>query len=282
MPTSEKHHVIEYIFDQLWDEETKTLTRTAISMEDVTNGIRWANANKGSKLSDRNPANFMKDVVRGFGGSKMWPQKLKELKWTAVQKKGSSHVFEFVRYAEGQDDPFPNPFGHHEAVRTHHVQSLSIPQATKELGRDDETYLIQVSAKLSVVETHFALESPHKDRMQHIQHIQVGVKLRHAEIDSMYLATCLDDNGKSQSVVITAEAKKRRQRILEEQIEGQVRETFKAMKIDRVIPIAMQSVENGIYIAEFKAVDRANLADFNELELVGEGLYQLVPKVKGI
>lgn len=283
MPASEKHHVIEYIFDQLWDSEQQTLRRTTVSMTDVTEGIRWANANRNTKLSDRNPANFMKDVVRGFGGSKMWPQKLKDLGWTAIQKKGELSVFEFVRYAEGQVDPFPNPFGHHEAVRTHHVQSLSIPQATKELGRDDETYLIQVSAKLAVVETHFALESPHKDRMRYIQHLQVGIKLRKAEIDSLYLATCLDEAGVPQQVVITAEAKKKRQRILEEQIEEQVREAFKAMpSIDRVIPIAMQSVSRGIYIAEFKAIDRSELAEFSELELAGEGFYELVPPVNGI
>ncbi len=134
-----------------------------------------------------------------------------------------------------------------------------------------------------MVETHFALESPLKNSMLHIQHIQVGVKLRHAEIDSLYLATCKDAAGNPQSVVITAEAKKKRQRILEEQIEGQVRGAFKAMpNIDKVIPIAMQSVKNGIYIVEFMAVERAALDAFAELESVGEGFYELVPAVKGI
>ncbi len=150
MADSEKHHVIEYLFDKYWDSVAKTLSRTAITMEDVLEGIHWANANRGTGLSPRNPANFMKDVVRGFGASRMWPQKLKDLRWTAIQKKGSSHVFEFIEYELDQDDPFPNPYGYRDGVNTHHVQSLSIPQATKELGRDDETYLIQVGAKLSV------------------------------------------------------------------------------------------------------------------------------------
>lgn len=284
MAASEKHHAIEYIFEQLWDPGTQTLTRTAVTMAEVLTAIEWSNANRGTTLSPRNPANFMKDVVRGFGGSRMWPQRLKDLRWTAIQKKGGSHVFEFVRYEAGQDDPFPNPYSYDPTeVNTHHVQSLSIPQATKELGRDDETYLIQVAAKLAVVETHFALESPLKGRMLHIQHIQVGVKLRHSEIDSLYLATCKNAAGHPESVLITAEAKKKRQRILEEQIEGQVRGAFRAMPhIGKVIPIAMQSVTRGVYIVEFKAVDRADLDTFTALESVAYGFYELVPAVKGI
>lgn len=284
MPASEKHHVIERIFDLLWDEQNQTLTRTVITMQDVIDAILWANINRHTNLSPRNPANFMKDVVRGLGGSKMWPQRLRDLKWTAEQHPGGSNVFQFIRYAPGQTDPFPNPFAYRPGITpAHEVQSLSIPSATKELGRNDETYLIQIAVKLAVVETHFALESPHKAHMLQMHHLQTGIKLSLSEIDSMYLANANGDDGLPQQVVITAEAKKRGQRILEDQIKRQVAAAFKAMPlINRVIPIAMTSVDHGIYIAEFRHVDRPTLNTFTELDLVGEGFYKLVPRVKGI
>ena len=284
MPASEKHHVIERIFDRLWDAPSQSLTRTVVTMQDVVEAINWANANRGTNLSNRNPANFMKDVVRGFGGSKMWPQRLRALRWTAEQRPGGSNVFEFIPYAQGQTDPFPNPFAYRPGITPdHEVQSLSIPVATKELGRNDETYLIQIAVKLAVVETHFALESPHKTKVLQMHHLQTGIKLSISEIDSMYLATALGDDDRPQQVVITAEAKKRGQRILEDQIKRQVAAAFRAMPlINRVIPIAMTSIDQGIYIAEFKHVDRPELTAFTELELVGEGFYKLVPRVKGI
>jgi hypothetical protein len=283
MPASEKHHVIDRIFDLLWDSTQNKLTRTVVTMDDVIDAIHWCNDNRGTKLSPRNPANFMKDVVRGFGGSRMWPERLRTLRWTAEQRPGASNVFEFIPYAPGQTDPFPNPFAYRPGITAlHEVQSLSIPLAVKELGRNDETYLIQVAVKLAVVETHFALESPHKTSVGQINHLQVGIKLSTAEIDSMYLATVQSEEGPMQ-VVITAEAKKRGQRILEDQIKRQVAAAFKSMKaINRVIPLAMTSVEHGIHIVEFKHVDRGDLADFLELELVGEGFYKLIPRVKGI
>jgi hypothetical protein len=282
MPASEKHHVVERIFDLLWDSRTNSLARTVVTMRDVQDAIAWANTNRGTSLSTGNPANFMKDVVRGLGGSRMWPDRLKHLGWTAQQRTGGNNVFEFIRYAPGQTEPFPDRFGYDPNLTPiHEVQSLSIPIATKELGRNDETYLIQVAVKLAVVETHFALESPHP--IQHIEHLQVGVKLATSEVDSIYLATTRREDGSVDQVVITAEAKKRGQRILEDQIERQVHATFKAMRtIPKIIPIVMTSVLDGIYIAEFKHVNREELAMFTELELVGEGFYKLVPPIKGI
>jgi hypothetical protein len=280
---SKKPAVVERIFDLLWDPTTKTLKKTMVTMGEVQQTIEWANQNLGSTLSTRNPANFLKDMVRGSGANAMWPQKLKDLGWAAEQRTGKGgNSFEFIPYIAGQTEPFPDRFAHHSKVREHKVQSLSLPLATKDLGRDDETYMIQIAVKLAVVETHFALESPIK--IQELTHLQVGIKLRSAEVDSLYVATYLDEkDGKSRQLAITAEAKKKGQRVIETQIKQQVRAAFGAIShVDLVIPIAMMAKNRGIYIAEFAAISRDKLNEFHELQLVSEGFYELVPSVRGI
>jgi hypothetical protein len=185
-----------------------------------------------------------------------------------------------VPYAANQSDPFPNRFGYHAAVQRHRLQSISVPLATKALGRDDETYLIQVAVKLGVVETHFALMS--SIQVLEVSHLQVGIKLRLCEVDSLYSAVFLNAMGERETMVITAEAKKRNQRILEEQVIQQVRAAFQETPVNFVVPIAMTAAGEGIYVAEFKGVHRADLASFGTLELETEALYELVPSVPGI
>lgn len=41
-------------------------------------------------------------------------------------------------------------------------------------------------------------------------------------------------------------------------------------------------VGRGLYVAEFAAVARDDLATFRELVLAGEAFYELVPPVKGL
>lgn len=284
MPVSQKPEVIQRIFDQLWDPVRNTFIRTIVTKHDVQAAIEWCREHKGSTLSTGNPANFMKDVVRGFGGTKMWPKPIQDLRYTAEQRMGDEAVFEFVPYKPGQTEPFPSAFLYRPGgTSQHEIQSLSVPAVTKQLGRDDETYLIQVAVKLGVVETHFALASPLAGSISEVHHLQVGLKLRKTEIDTMFLAT-LDEDGKApQQVLITAEAKQQRQRILEDQIIRQVEGAFEAVPhIQCVLPIAMTSVDQGIYLAEFKRVYRSELPTFTDLELVAEGHYKLVPPVAGI
>jgi hypothetical protein len=280
MGKSEKPYVIERIFTQRWDSKTNTLTRTKVTNVDVVEAIEWSNKEHRTTLSPRNPANFIKDVIRGKGASAMWPALLKENRWAAVQLTGNGNVFEFVPYAAGQDEPFPTKFGYHSEVLRHRLQSVSMPLATKALGRDDETYLIQVAVRLAVVETHFALFSPIK--VLELNHLQIGIKLRLCEVDSLFAATYVDDDGLEKRLIITAEAKKRNQRILEEQIVQQVRAAFNETPVDVVVPIAMTSAEDGIYLAEFRAVRRSDIGEFVSLVLETEMLYELVPRVKGI
>jgi hypothetical protein len=261
------------------------LKRTVVIDQDVLEAVKWCRENKGIKLKGTNPYNFMKDIVRGTGGARMWPQRLQDLGWTAIQKMGGGAIFEFVRYSPGQTEPFPSNFHYRPGVTPQHtIQSLSVPAVTKKLGRDDETYLIQVAVKLAVVETHFALVSPLAGQLSEIHHLQVGLKLRHTEIDTMFLATLKTTDGdQSQEVLITAEAKQGGQRILEEQIVRQVRGAFEAVPtIDCVLPVALTGVDQGIYVVEFERVQRAGLPAFSTLRSVAEGHYKLVPPIAGI
>lgn len=280
MARSEKPEVIERIYDSLLDPKTGKLSRTVVTSNDVVKAIEWCAERHKTKLSTKNPANFVKDIIRGKGASGMWPDRLKEARMSARQVTGDGNVFEFVPYAEGQIEPFPDRFGYHAGVQRHRIQSISVPLATKALGRNDETYLIQIAVKLAILETHFALFSQ-LDVME-LFHLQIGIKLRRTEIDSLYAATYRRDDGSEARMIVTVEAKKKNQRILEEQIEQQFRAAFTETDVDLVVPVAMTIESDGIYLAEFKGVRRDELANFVDLELASETLYELVPEVRGI
>ena len=280
MPRSQKPQVIERIYDQLLDAGSGQLTRSVVTSTDVIEAIRWCNLNEGTSLSEKNPANFIKDVIRGHNASNMWPERLHNLRIGGRQVTGDGNIFEFVSYEEAQTEAFPQIFGYHEGVREHELQSVSMPLASKALGRNDETYLIQVAIKLGLVETHFAL---HSDlQIIEINHLQIGIKLRYTEVDSMYSATCEDADGQPRQIIITVEAKKRRQRILPEQIIRQVKAAFSGTSVDTVVPLALVSAEGGIYVAEFVPIQRAQSDELETLYLAKEVLYKLRPPVKGI
>lgn len=280
MTKSEKPLVVEHIYRSLLDPSTGRLKRSLVTNEDIVQAIDSCREKYGIKLSSKNPANFIKDIIRGNGATAMWPVALKEARVSARQVTGYGNVFEFVPYAPDQTEPFPDRFGYHKDVEQHPIQSVSLPLASKALGRDDETYLIQVAVKLSVVETHFALKSPLN--IVELNHLQIGIKLRLCELDSLFAATYLDKSGQKKQLVITAEAKKKNQRILEDQVVRQVHAAFAETPVDLVVPIAMTASAGGIYIAEFKAVARDGYENFDRLELETEALYVLKPRVKGI
>lgn len=79
-------------------------------------------------------------------------------------------------------------------------------------------------------------------------------QLRHTEIDTMFLATLVEgDPPESIPMLIAAEAKKSGQRILDSQIIRQVEGAFGAIdSMSRVLRIAMTSVSEGTYVAEFQ------------------------------
>lgn len=283
MPKSQKPYVIERIFDQLYDPATGTLSKTVVTAPEIQEAKRWCNENRGTTIQlDSNPYNFMKDIVRSSVGRQAWPQKIRDLGWVGRQCTGATSVFEFVPVDEEESDTID--FKPTESTPTFPVQSLSLPLASRQLGRKDEPWLLQVTVNLRVVETHFAVGENRQIEALEVNHLQMDLKLRTAQIDALFLAKhSLDDSDTHGSVLITAEAKQGNQLILKEQIARQVREAFDATRNDLVIPTAIVGVRNkGIYIVEFKAVHRSEAKDFKTPVFHRDAMFVLHPSVKGI
>jgi hypothetical protein len=88
MAKSKKPPVIEWIYNQLLDPKTGGLTRTVVTKRDIVDGIKAA----GAGLSEDNPVNFIKDVIRGQGASRMWPDSLKALRITSLSSYPTQRV----------------------------------------------------------------------------------------------------------------------------------------------------------------------------------------------
>src|SRR5262245_15372371 len=100
-PRSAKIKVIEHLYQVVSGQG-----RVIATLQDVREAIIHCNDAYGLKLSLSNPANFMKDLVRGKNASKNWPESLKEKRIGGRQRVGGGRVLEFVPYVEGQTDPF--------------------------------------------------------------------------------------------------------------------------------------------------------------------------------
>lgn len=279
------------VIDHLWDVLTaEGRNPRVVYFQDVQDAIRYCNANLGTKLSDRNPANFMKDMLRGRNPSVNWPQRLADLKITARQQVGQNRVFEFVDYANGQTVPFPDLYSP-EGLEAVPVQSISLSLASKSLGRSDESWLIQVAVHLKVIETHLATRSPLG--VCQVDHLQVGVKLGGSEVDSLFLAVVERDNGERINALITCEAKQARDPILDDQIVKQIVAAYRSVKpldlhIGLIIPLAIKAISpNGeVLIVEFEAWTpeqaEAREEDLGGLSVAARELYALRPPVPGV
>ena len=289
-PKSEKIKVIEYLYDKLTAEG-----RTVAGFSDVQQAIIKCNEEFGLSLSTSNPANFMKDLVRGKNASRNWPESLKAKRVGGRQRVGGGRVLEFVPYAPNQTDAFENSFVRSEDLQPIPLQSISLPLTAKRLGRGDESWLVQVAVALRVVEQHLAIrKSDALPEVLEVTHLQTGVKLGRSEVDALFLAICEIEGGKRVSALITCEAKQEWERIIGHQIVGQIVAANRSVKlagidIELIIPIAIQALGHPagcIYVAEFEPwlpsqaeVEEAELPD---LILAAEGLFELKPAVQGI
>ena len=277
---SQKTKVIEYLFDRYWDEPKKTLTKTVMSLEDVAQAIRECNQIYGSKLSTRNPANFLKDLLRGANASRNWPQSVAAHRFTGVQRTGDGECFEFVPYRPEQTEPFPDIFKIRYDARRYRIQSISLPLIAKSLGRSDETWHIQTAINLRVVEMHFAVAAAF--RLLELTHLQMGIKLRATEIDALFLGKSGNEKC-PESVLVTCEAKQEKDPIIPSQIINQVRAAFSETEIDIVVPIGLRTIRGvGFYLTEFAAVNRQDAEELEELHLASHAIYELSPSVRGI
>jgi len=159
MKLSAKTKVIEHLFMSHWDAASGQLTKTVMTMQDVLQAIEHCNRSFGTNLSRSNPANFMKDIVRGAAPSTHWPQELKTRGYTAKQRTGGGDVFEFVPYPPGCTEPFADVRRPTDSTIRHKVESASMSLEAKRLGRADEAWSIQTAVKLRIVETHLAIYS---------------------------------------------------------------------------------------------------------------------------
>ncbi len=285
---SDKTVVIERIWQDL---QAEGLGRMVVCFDDVTSAINSCNVIDGKRRSAKNPANFMKDLLRGNNASKNWPASLAAQKITGRQVTGIDRIFEFIPFGVGQVEPFPNPFEASGLEKEFVIQSVSLPITTKKLGRQDEAWLIQVAVQLRLLETHFATVSAQK--IIELTHLQTNVKLNRAEIDGLFLAVMSDDNGHSFNALVTCEAKQQKDPILGDQIIQQVASAYASvrgldMSVELFIPIAIKALKDrsSVYVAEFEpwTVAEASAAEEHRKELVVgcSAVYRVEPPVPGI
>ncbi|MFM2197105.1 MAG: hypothetical protein RLZZ505_537 [Verrucomicrobiota bacterium] len=289
-PDSKKTAVIKLLFEQRWDEASKELSPTMVTLDQVKSAIERVNETlaKG-KLSSSNPANFIKDFIRrANSANKNWPIELTQLRWTAQQRTGGNNCFEFVRFTEDQTKPFDDPYVPSETTPRHRMQSITIPKASRDLGRKDEQWLLQVAVQQGVIPTHLALHSHYQ--VDEIAHLQSSLKLRKTEIDALFLARMVFE-GESRSALITCEAK-HGESILVDQIVNQANAALDTKKSDMVIPMAIKVVPpfdttvkktgNLVYVCEFEACFQGAPFEREHLKLASECLYEFHPPVRGI
>lgn len=288
---SNKLPVIERIWEMLRDEGEG---RRTVYFEDVSKAISHCNAKDKKRRSANNLANFMKDLVRSDSASGNWPDSLKALRIGARQRVGRDRVFEFIDYGVNDIEPFPNRYSPKPEDLPIIVQSLSLPLASKALGRRDESWLIQVAVALNVLEQHFAHHS-HLG-VKELVHLQTGVKLANSEIDGLFRAI-IEEDGRRRHVLVTCEAKQQGQRILDFQVVEQIVAAHASIKdsvpeeelsIELIVPVAIKAIPpNGdIYVVEFEpwTPTDANAPEEKQKELTfaSSGVYRLNPPVPGI
>lgn len=286
-----KQEIFERIFVARWDAERGQLSNALVSLDDVAEAIREVNASRPNErpMSDRNPANFFKDFIRDKARSnRRWPQSIRAEGFTARQVTGGGACFEFVPFEPGQADPFPINIvpPPAPAAERHNIESVSLPLASRRLGRGDEAWLIQVLVRLHVIETHLSLYSTRN--IVQVDHLQMSVKLRRVEIDSLFLAVEETDN-QPEEIIVTCEAKGLRDDILEDQVLRQVLAVFSLPEITQniVIPMAVKALGASLVrVVEFEAISReqalANAEAPIAITMVSDAIYEFVPPVPGI
>lgn len=284
-----------------------------VSLEEVQSAIeranaRWRKSGVGT-LSTRNPANFLKDIVRREQAYRAtWPWSALARGYIGIQVKGAkaeigapkrkSPCFEFIHVDSAnpigelyQQVPLyqrPDPTGE---VPVFNIQTLELPPEVRRLKRKDESFLLQLIVRLRVIETHLSMVS--RKGLESLTHLQMGLKLRGAEIDGLFLGELRPKNKKmrlstKRRILVALEAKGESDDILKGQIKDQVVALFRLDvfkdEVDFVAPMAVKLVRpNCIYVAEFRLVARPGIASrrpaLGTLRLASEAFYEFVPPI---
>lgn len=297
---SKKTLVVEELYRRHGLERVVTAADVKEAMEAV-----------GADLSNNNPANFLKDLIRKQSVIDNWPESLKRDRISARQRYGSGRVLEFFEHPQHWPAPFIDRFHPSATTPVYTVETASLPYLARSLGRREEAWLVQVAVNLRLVETQLAVFSQPDlvTRLRDVTHLQMSMKTQ-PEIDALFVATYSVGGRAAASIenmLITCEAKQRNERILEDQIREQVRIAFKTTKklkdepINLVKPIALQVVpwvhegqeEHMIFMVEFQESQRGLFeevaADSDEevfwripLEATSSTLYRLSPPIRAV
>ena len=144
---------------------------------------------------------------------------------------------------------------------------------------------MQVSVRLHVVETYFALFSERRATIRQIDHLQNGLKLRRTEIDALFLGIEETSPGIFQEFMIACEAKHVGEDVISEQVLQQVKAVFTLSNVTQpfVVPIALKSIgPSRILVVEYEAVQREDAEELETLSLVNQAIFELTPPVPGI
>jgi hypothetical protein len=284
---SDKTAIIAQLFGQRWDPQTSQLRDTVVTLEQVQEAIERYNSTRpsGKRMSAKNPANFFKDFIRDKRrANKNWPTAIFDAGYTARQTTGGGKCFEFTRLALGQTDAFPLALHPGPETPRHLIESVSLPLASRMLGRAEETWITQVAVRLRLIETHFSLFSSRRNKVVQVDHLQMSVKIG-PEIDALFLIIEEPDPGARTEAIATCEAKGLRDDLLEDQILQQVRAISKVGTTTQntIIPLGLKVVgRSQIYVVEFQAVAREEANELVSLTVASDAVYELRPPVPGI
>jgi hypothetical protein len=283
---SAKTQVIEWVFDQRYDPSTGKLSDAIVTMDDISDGI----VATGAKLSSSNPANFWKDLTRSgtAGLNRNWPGTVFDRGYAGADAIGQMDraVFTFVEVATGQTGPFLEGLVFDDHLPVVKLQSLSMPQSMKALGRPGENWHAQVADRLNVVSTFFALCSPRNvppRNVHEVNFLQTGIKMRGGETDAAF--SLVADDGQW---LVSAEVKGRSEQFHPPQIARAAHNLEAVAKSTKgstlgalagVIPLGIKVVgPSKLWVVEFTPVESAD----TPLAKVTEGVFELVPHVPGI
>jgi hypothetical protein len=255
---------------------------TFAEIESAINATNPALVAQGKRpLSTNNTANFWKDITRN-DPNPIWPTRVLAAGYTGVDAigQGPGACFRFVQLPFGQTVAFqPAPTPSPGATANPIVlESVSMPLATKALGRTDENWLAQVGARLRVIESHFALRS--RFGATEVTFLQTGVKLGDGEVDAAY--SLIDQAG--DGWLLAVEAKGRRERIHVPQVQRAAAQLLTAalargQSVVGVLPMAMKIVGAAqLHVVEFDPDTGTGSAGV----VVVDSLIELRPTVTGI
>lgn len=251
---SAKTAVIEQLFFTSKAYTSGQLANPVVNFDEINAAIRVLHTQGDRRLKlDANRANFWKDITR-HDPNTAWPPRVLAAGFTGADAigRGAGACFMFTPLPPGQTVAFADPLSPSANAIASPIllESVSMPLATKALGRKDENWLAQVGVRLRVIESHFALRSAIS--ADEVTFLQTGVKLGRGEVDAAY---SLVDG--ADTWLVAVEAKGRRERIHVPQVQRAAEQLLRAARarlqsVVGVIPMAVKVLgPSQLHIVEF-------------------------------